>query len=304
MAINTTETNIRLEAVNAYFGKKHCRRVTTVADIALSLDDTYFDLNWISPEFEEVQGYVYFGIDPAIPGKTAIGPVPLTSGDSAEVVKDNLIATINASTAFVTAESLTANSFIIENRAPFQITAETDSGSTGFTFAALVAGSGAKLGKTAQGGTTVSLEAQTSEIKSDQTGEILLDDIGLGTSASIEMGIIELTKAQFQLLIGSAAGDIVDATDNVTGYGESRLYESMKSLGGTLILRPIRLEGDADYTSDVYVPSCAPLPQDINYSGTDVQTLNVVFKPYLDSSVDKKVNLIAFGDWTQDEILA
>ena len=54
MAIQSTETNIRLEAVNAYFGKKHCRTVQTVADVADSLDDTYFDLNFTDADFNEV----------------------------------------------------------------------------------------------------------------------------------------------------------------------------------------------------------------------------------------------------------
>jgi hypothetical protein len=304
MAINTTETNIRLEAVNAYFGKKHCRKVATVADVADSLQDTYFDFNWISPEFEEVQGYVYFDTDPAVAGKTAVGPVARTSGDSAATIASNIASTINASVGFAVAEVKNGSEVYIENRAPFAITAEADSGSTGFTYTTLIAGSGAKLGKTAQGGSSISLEAQTAEIKSDQTAEILLDDISLGTSASIEMGIIELTKEQFQLLIGSAAGDVVDATNDVTGYGESRTYQSMKSLGGMLVLRPVRLDGEQDYTSDVFVPACAPLPQDINYSGSDVQTLNVTFKPYLDASINEKVNLIGFGDWTQDEVVA
>jgi hypothetical protein len=304
MAINTTETNIRLEAVNAYFGKKECRILETVSDVADSLQDTYHDLNWIDGDFNEIEGYFYFDTDPVIVGKTAIGPVPRTTGDSATVIASAIKASIDASGALVNVVQ-DGNALTIENRAPFSITAETDSGSTGFSLATARAGSGAKLGKTAQGGASVSLEAQTFEVKSDQTGENLLDDISIGTSSTIEMGIIELSKEQFELLIGSATGNTVQgASSKVVGYGESRLYDSMKSLGGMLVLRPIRLEGDQDYNSDVVLHSCAPLPSDINYSGSDQQVLNVSFKPYLDGSVKKEVNLIAFGDWTQDEIYA
>lgn len=303
MAINTTETNIRLESVNAYFGKKHCRTVQTVADVADSLLNTYFDLNWINGDFQEVQGYLYFDTDPAIPGKTGIS-VARTTGDSAATIAAAIKTALDASSALVES-AVNGDTITIENRAPFAITAETDSGSTGFTLAVARAGSGKKLGKTAQGGTTVTLEAQTFEVKADQTGEYLLDDINIGTSSSIEAGFIELTKADFELLIGSAAGDIVTgATSDITGYGESRLYQSYFALGGTLVLRPIRLEGQSDYTGDVIFHKCAPLPADINYSGTDQQVLNVSFKPYLDSGIDSKVNLIAFGDWTQSEILA
>lgn len=304
MAISTTETNIRLEAVNAYFGKKQCRKVTAVADVADSLLDTYFDLNYIDGDFQEVQGYVYFDTDPVISGKTAIGPVARTTGDSAEVIAAAIKTAIDASGALVQV-AVSSAEVTIENRAPFAITAEADSGATGFTFEVLQAGSGAKLGKTAEGGSSVTLEAQTFEVRSDQTGQNLLDDISTGTNASVEMGIIELTKEQFELMIGSATGDIITGgSSNITGYGESRLYQSLFALGGTLVLRPIRLEGTQDYTSDVIMHKCAPQPSDINYSGSDQQVLNVTFKPYLDANVDKKVNLIAFGDWTQDEMLA
>ena len=303
MAINTTETNIRLEAVDAYFGKKQCRTVETVADVADSLEDTYFDLNWISADFVEVEGYVYNGVDPTIAGKTGIS-YTLNTNDTAAVIAASIKTAVDASAAFIQT-SVTGDVITFENRAPFAITAETDSGATGFTFAVSGAGTGAKLGKTAEGGSTVSTEAQTFEIRADQTGQNLLDDISIGTTASIEMGIIELTKEQFELMIGSAAGDtVIGASSNITGYGESRLYQSMKNLGGMLVLRPIRLSGTQDYTSDVVFHSCAPLPADINYSGNDQQVLNVSFKPYLDSGVDTKVNLIAFGDWTQDELLA
>lgn len=305
MAINTTETNIRLEAVDAYFGKKECRTVQTVADVADDLLNTYFDLNWIDADFNEQLGYVYFDTDPVIAGKTAIGPVARTTGDSAIVLAAAIKTAIDADTDGFFSVSVASDVVTIENRAPFAVTAETDSGATGFTFAQSRAGTGAKLGKTAEGGSTVSTEAQTFEIRADQTGQNLLDDISIGTTASIEMGIIELTKPQFELLIGSAAGDIVTgASSNITGYGESRLYQSMKNLGGMLVLRPIRLSGTQDYTSDVVFHSCAPLPADLNYSGGDQQVLNVSFKPYLDAGIDTAVNLIAFGDWTQDAILA
>jgi hypothetical protein len=302
MAISTTETNIRLESVNAYFGKKECRTITTGADVADSLADTYFDLNWIDGDFQEVQGYLYFDTDPAIAGKTGIN-VARTTGDSAATIAANIGTALTGSAAFVT-HTVDGAVVTIENRAPFPITTEADGG-TSFPRVVLRAGTGAKLGKTAQGGSSVTLEAQTFEVKADQTGENLLDDISIGTASSVEMGIIELSKEQFELLIGSATGDIITgASSNITGYGESRLYQSLKALGGMLCLRPIRLEGTSDYTGDVVFHSCAPQPADINYSGTDQQVLNVTFKPYLDASIDTKANLVSFGDWTQDEILA
>jgi len=72
---------------------------------------------------------------------------------------------------------------------------------------------------------------------------------------------------------------------------------------GRLILHPIRLPS-TDKTSDVVFWRSAPLGESINFSGVDIQVMAVSFKAYLDAGKNAKVNLFAYGDWTQKEVLA
>jgi hypothetical protein len=296
MALCSTTNSIKLEAVKAFWGIKHCRSVTTVADVADSLDGTYFELNVIEPvSFAEVKGYVYFGTDPVLAGKTAYNAGTVTNFTANQVASaiESALASVDVKVEVV------GNKVEIQNKYLGQITAEVDGGS-GFTFAIEKAGIGGELGKTS-GGSTLSMEAQGVEYKSDQTGEIVLGESYIGSSATIEMALIEVDKEKLELIVGQVTGDVhtpIGGT-SLVGYGESKLYQLMSELGGTLILHPIRLL-DSDKSGDYIFHKCAPMPQDINFSGTEVQTLNVTFKAYLDSGVNKKINLFAIGDWTQD----
>lgn len=298
MALCQETASIKLEAVKAFWGTKHCRTIETVADVAGSLDGTYFDLNITSSlDFSEVQGYVYFNTDPVIAGKTAYAATVASDATAEEVASaiESALSSVNVNV------EVTGSSVEIQNKYLGSISAETDSGSTGFTFAVGREGVGGELGKTAQGGTTVSLETTGVELKSDQTGELVIGESFTGSTVTVDAPLIELDKAKLELVIGQVTGDVHTpaAGTSLVGYGQSRLYSLLNSLGGTLILHPIRLP-DSDKSSDVIVHKCAPLPQDLNFSGSDIQTLNVQFKAYLDSNVNEKINLFAIGDWTQD----
>lgn len=69
-------------------GQQEITEITTVADVANSLNSTYFLINSVDTAF-----YVYFetttAIDPAVPGRTGI-KVALTTGDSANSVAQKL----------------------------------------------------------------------------------------------------------------------------------------------------------------------------------------------------------------------
>jgi len=298
MELCKESATIKLEPVKAYWGTQQCRKIETVADVAGSLTDTYFDVNVINPvDFSEIQGYVYFDTDPSIAGKT--GYVAARSeADSAEVIAQNIadaLASVNVNVL------VTGNVVEVQNKYLGAITAEVDSGSTGFTFNVNKSGIGGELGRTAQGGSTLSVEVQTAELKTDQTGEYLAGESYIGSSATIEMPLIEINKSRLEVVIGQVTGDVHTPSGgtSLVGYGEAKLYQLLNNLAGQLILHPIRLD-DSDKSEDYIFHKSAPLPQDINFSGGDIQTLNVTFKAYLDRSVNKKINLFAIGDWTQD----
>ena len=297
MALCQETSSIKLEAVKAYWGVKHCRTITAVADVADSLDGTYFELNVINPlNFSEVAGYVYFGTDPVIAGKVAYDAGTVTNFTAAQVAS----AIESALSSVAVNVEVSGGVIEIQNKYLGPITAEADGGS-GFTFEIGKVGIGGELGKTAQGGLSLALETTSVELKSDQTGELVIGESYTGSTVTVEAPLIEIDKAKLELIIGQVTGatHTPSGGTSLVGYGESKLYQLLNDLAGVLVLHPIRLP-DSDKSADVYIPKCCPMPADLNFSGTDIQTLNVTFKAYLDSKVNPKINLFAIGDWTQD----
>jgi hypothetical protein len=102
-------------------------------------------------------------------------------------------------------------------------------------------------------------------------------------------------------LVGSVTGDSVTpvAGTTVTGFGESRLFQSLVALGGVMILHPIRLP-NTDRSNDWVFWRSAPKLNGLNFDGTAPQAMDITFEAYLDRGVNKKINLVAKGDWAQE----
>lgn len=299
----TRRIDATLEAATARWGRSQCRTITTVADVADSLDGTYFDLNLIGYDFSETQYYVHFGADPVIAGKTAIAAT-ITTGDTAAVVAAAIKTAVDADDlpCFVTVAS---NVVTIENQVQGAITAEADSGSTGFTLAVGTVGLSVDLGGTS-GSLDLTLSTEFVDIVSNQTGSIIGSQIFTGSSAEISMSLIEVTKERFDILVGEVTGDSVTPVSGtkVTGFGESRLYQALDGeLGGQLILHPVRLPL-SDKSADVIFHRSAPKVQSLNFDGSAVQEMPVTFTAYLDQNFNSAINLFAKGDWTQKGLRA
>ena len=304
----TRRIDAQFEAAEARWGRQECRTWTTVADSSDSLDGTYLDLNLIGYDFAEDQYYVWFNTsggaatDPAISGKTGI-EVAVATDATAAVVAAAIVSAIDTANVpvFVSASS---NVVTLTNQVQGAITAETDSGSTGFTLSVGTVGLSVELGAT-DGPIELALNTETSVIQSNQTGSLAGSEIYLGSSAEISMSLIEVTKARFDTLVGEVTGDSVTPSGGtkVAGFGESRLFQALDELGGQLILHPIRL-ADADKSSDVIFWSSAPLAESLNFDGTAPQALSVTFKAYLDRGQNTAINLFARGDWTQKGLTA
>lgn len=300
MANVVSETKeINIEAATIKWGKPHCRKIKTIADVTGSLDGLYFDLNWFNPNLEETLGYVYINTDPVLAGKTGIA-MTVASDDTANAVALALKAAIEGSVYadFFKVEIL-LDEVTITNRFMGEVTPELDSGLSGFTFTELQKGLGIDLGATADA-IELSLETSVVEIKANQTGELVLDEINQGSKASLTANLIEISKAKFDLLIGYVTGSIVEPAGgtSLSGFGESRLFKSLFDLGGMLVLHPVRKDAD-DYSSDVVFWKSAPKVQSLNFDGTAPQQMAVEFMAYLDKTKNKNINLFAKGDWTQ-----
>jgi hypothetical protein len=293
-----------LEAATVRYGRKHCRSVDTIADTAGSLSGDYFLLSAFGPNLDAVNYYVWYNtgasVDPAIAGRTGI-EVVIVANDTAAVVATKTKTEIDSHSAFVIKViDLTNDVLTIENKYMGEPATADGAGTSGFTITNLREGSGMDLGKTSEA-IEVSIETQVVEIKSNQTGELVADEIMQGNAATVSLTLIETTAERLQIIMGEGAGDSVTPSlgTKVVGFGESKLFDSLADEAGMLVLHPVRLAA-SDRSRDMVLWKCAPKPQSINYDGSAPQQLSVEFKGYLDAGKDSKINLIAFGDWHQD----
>lgn len=299
----SAKTDIKLEAVDVYWGTERCRKITLVDDVAGSLTDEYFDLNAIGTDLAtETQYYVLLSgttpaVDPAPAGKTKI-EVTYADGDSAATIAA-LIET--AVEAFDFDAVVTGSDIQIANKYLGKVTEEAYTNAPSLTFVEEIAGIGGSLGATAQGGSTLNMEATSVDLVSDQTGSIVLGQVYTGSTASVDMSLIEMTKERWEAVVGSVTGDIFTPTagTRLVGYGESRLYQNLFDLGGKLVLHPIRLAA-SDRSEDIVFWKSSPLPSSIAYSGQDIQGMEISFTAYNDKSKPSEISLFAQGDWQQD----
>ena len=198
----------------------------------------------------------------------------------------------------MTAEVVDTVSVHVNNDEIGEVTEEVTSNAPSLTFE-IFKGIGGDLGRTSEG-IEITIETQSTEIQANQSGLIVLDEIGQGQTASCTAAFLELTKERLEALIAGAVGDVYTpgGGTKLIGGGESRLFESLKANGGKLIIHPQRLD-KTDRSRDFVFWLSAPKPETINYSGTDVQTLNCSFTAYLDDSKPSEINLYAIGDWKQ-----
>jgi hypothetical protein len=293
------EQTIKLEAAQVYWGKEQCRVITLVDDVAGSLSGQWFELDVLNAEGAEAQYYVLFdngsAVDPAPAGKTKI-EVLYTNNDTAETLAGLLNTELSAITNL---ESEIVEDVNVHYRNLWiGLVEESITGADEFTFE-IAPGIGGFLGRTSEG-IEITIETQSTEITSNQTGEIILDEIGQGQSANCSASFIELSRERLEAIIAGAVGGThtpVGGT-KLIGGGSSKLFQSLKELGGKLILHPQRLPL-TDRSEDFIFWKSAPKPESINYSGTDVQALAVTFNAYLDDSKPSAINLFAIGDWTQ-----
>ena len=289
----TKKTEQVLEAMSWYFGARECRSITFVDDTALDQEDSYFDLNSIDENYLEVQYYVWLdggtGTDPLIANKTAI-PVVYVSGDSASVIAGKAQLAIDAVINF----NATVVGAVVEVENVFLGTITLEDYSNAGTISHVVnkAGFGGLLGAIASGGGSVNTAQELEDIKSDSTGEIILDQIIKGASVNIDLTLLEMNTERWESLIGEGYGAVEGSS---VGYGTSKLYKSSFDFAGQLVGHPVRLDL-SDRTADIVLWKTAPSMNSISYSGAEVQSAEFSFVGLKDSTKPSTVDLFARGD--------
>lgn len=291
MAVNAS--NIILEPCDVYIGRREKTTVLCVADSSGSLNNLYFTLGTAGNA--TATHYVWLnvnsaGTDPAPTGLTGI-EVAVATDASAATVAAAVQAAVEAIDGFNT--KVSSATVTIEN-AEIGLGMADDAGSTGFTITQVVEGSKSDLGGTS-GGITLSPEVSKVEVKADQTGEQLLDEINNGVNATIAMSLSEVTADKWSTIVGQITGDETTPASGtkVVGFGESKRFTNLTSYSFELVLKP---SNSSDDLRNITFWKTTCTPSSVNFSGSDLQVMEVEFKAYRDTTRNTAVNLMAFGD--------
>lgn len=144
-----TATGAQTVAPIADTGVRQVQTVSTVADVAGSLNSKYFLLSSLNKVTKAQKNFYLWlddgaGVDPAIAGKTGIH-ITYTDGDSAATLATSIRSALNALTNDFVATGASA-AVIITDVAPGPVTAAVDgTAATGFTFGAATSGVASNL---------------------------------------------------------------------------------------------------------------------------------------------------------------
>lgn len=296
-------TEQKLDACRAYFGERHCRILTFADDDTSDQDGNYVDLNAIGENYEEKK-YVLWGTTddqtgaPSIASDQELLSYEFDADDTGATRAEAAKTAIEALDPELFSVERVDNVLHVRNKFLGTITEEDDSNIGDDETELGVLGFGGSLGGFAPGGATLSTTVEVEEIRDDQNGEVVLDEIIKGITLSLEMTLAEMTEDRWEALIGKVSGGIVEVgNDKLIGYGTAKNFQSKMDFAGMVVLHPIRL-AITDRSSDYVIHRSAPDMQSINFSGSEVQGAEMVFNAYKDDDVNEKVNLFVRGDYT------
>ena len=154
------------------------------------------------------------------------------------------------------------------------------------------------LGAT-DGPVSIAFEKSTLPITADQKGEILLGQLITSVGATITATLKELTNNQWERMVGTCYGQTLTPAGGteLVGMGSDAIGRNLFNFSRELLLQPV---GAVNNLRNLTFFKTCPDPESVNYGGTEISTMPVTFNVFLDSDIDTKVDLFAFGNSAQD----
>lgn len=301
MACNTSQYNLGIR--NILLGKDRPQKtcIYTKADVSGSLNNKYFIVH---EPVTQNKHYFWFnvatlGVDPAIPNATA-HVVALSSGATKQAVASALQAVMNPlpfCNAVVTDNevevTMDVNGYAYEARDALNPLAKT-----GFNIIVSQFGSVQFDAGATNGDITFTVEEQTKEIKSPQTGDFLLAEIRRGASVSVSFELKDTSMASIRRALNFYGGTIVTddaASEVITGYGSANLFKSTDDVADQVILRPTDKANDADASEDFTIHKSKLKLGELTMSAENELVLPIEVMGYLDTSKSGFANLFSYG---------
>ncbi len=148
---------------------------------------------------------------------------------------------------------------------------------------------------------SLNFSTETVVITADQFGNQTLGERLVAFNASVTMTLQELSQTNWEKLVGDVAGGkhtpSAGGSTQVVGVGEEKLFKALESFASSLVLKP---SNATDNLRNITLHKCYPKIGAISYSGTEISTMEVEFVAVRTTAVDSKVNIMTFGDNTQD----
>ena len=148
---------------------------------------------------------------------------------------------------------------------------------------------------------SLNFSTETVVITADQFGNQTLGERLVAFNCSVSMTLQELSATNWEKLVGDVAGGkhtpSAGGATQVIGVGEDKLFKAIESFGSSLVLKP---SNATDNLRNITLHKCYPKIGAVSYSGTEISTMEVEFVAVRATAVDSKVNIMSFGDNTQD----
>ncbi len=294
-----TEGNIKLEPTDLLYGRRQKNTVQTRADSSSDLQNDSWTFSTTDLSDATILYHCWYnvaggGVDPAPAGSTEI-EVAISADDTAAAVASATIAAIDAIAAVkvsVKLKSGTTDTINWEHGYIGPGVEPAEGVGTTFTFAEVTAGTKADLGGTED--IEFSTEFSMVDVKASQLGETLLDQIQNGSNVTISVPLLETTAAQWKRIVGNIAGDTLTVGANdLEGIGESKRFSNMKQFSRELVMRP---SNAADNSSNITVFAAFPKLDSLNFSGSELQRMQVEVSAFRDSTRPQEISVAAYGD--------
>lgn len=294
------EEKITVKPMNVVWGRRHKFQATTVADVADSLNGKYFTFEVPDADLLPIKFAPWIdtnaGVAPVVAGATLV-QINSNTGDTATAIAAQIVVDLNLNATFA------ANAIASSVGAVVTITAKRPGavaaaavGTSTFTLLALQVGFGRDLGAT-NGGIEVSFNSDMTDVVADQLGTQILDKIITATNLEIGMTISELTKENWELLLGQVIGEVyTGGVTDVTGMGESKRFKNMSQYAGEMVLTPI---GATDKLENMHFWKVYPNIDTVSFSGQDLNQMSLTWGVLRDTSKPKEINLMVYGDGEQ-----
>ena len=284
----SSANNIEISPMNVFWRIEQQDQVTTVADVADSLDGKYFLLG--DSFYVWMDGPV--AADPAPAGRTGIA-VAYTANDSAATIAGLIQAAVDLNANF--SATVSGAAVTITAAAVGDVAAAVDVDS-GFSFVKCREGRNLDLGLL-DGDVEVSPSVTKLDITAHQTGTTPIASLFQGNEVAVTTTLQETQFSQLKEFFRSMGGTFTPSGGTeVFGLGSVKQGDNLLIDAARLTMVPV---GAANNLSNVTFWLAYPVIDSIVYSGENARTMSVTWTTYNDSSKDSNVSHVCFGDETQ-----